>query len=800
LRTVQNHMHLMPDIASGQEIEYPLGTFLAVYSEEHFHWLEQQLQSSRGPVVVDLETWSPSGAGIDSIEHFERAELALTAIKTREMCVVIVHYLSDIDPGQWLQTIVDSERPVVMHNANYDARFFRRYCGRIPSKIIDTMVLYGLVLAGRSEAGKAQGQEKDTGAVRGLGLANGVARYFNILLDKGIRSAFYGKPYGLVVTEEELRYAAMDVVATEILFYQLLKEIEENDLEKVAKLEIELTPVVLHMNTCGITIDRDLLLQYEQQLMEQLRVQREEILDLMAQDHFTVVGPPNSRLNDLYPVEPALIPQERKLLSKLGISQEYKRLLHERYGLKMSQAVRLFRDNPNAEVDVYTNIYDGNLGNGNVRRMPIKEMFLFESAGFWNNYIKVITGYGVRNTGAQQLGIFVNACRLGEVRTYPHLRQIVLAERICNALLRYRPISKVLSGFIKPWKERTETTNKIYTTFLQTRTDTGRFSSTNPNMQNVPRPNDELGINMRDVVIAPHGYLLVTADYSQYELRVAAQLAGEERMITVYKREADIRERLHRRLQELGIAIYEHDRIEACEDEEVRRLLEELANNDLHRLNASMIFDKPQSEITKAERTQAKVISFGVLYGMQEESLSQRLLVDFGIPVTIEEARALLKRYFDNFPRLREYIERTKQQALTHGYVRTPFGRRRWVVLPDLKTMAAGYGVENTRYREEQERIGREMVNATIQSVNADATKIALVLLHRKLVSDQDIDIETEYPILTVHDEIVVQVKEHHAHRIAHYLLDSMVRGSQLAGLTEVPTTVEINVSKNWSK
>jgi DNA polymerase I-like protein with 3'-5' exonuclease and polymerase domains len=92
------------------------------------------------------------------------------------------------------------------------------------------------------------------------------------------------------------------------------------------------------------------------------------------------------------------------------------------------------------------------------------------------------------------------------------------------------------------------------------------------------------------------------------------------------------------------------------------------------------------------------------------------------------------------------------------------------------------------------------MVNATIQSVNADATKIALVLLHRKLVSDPDIDIETEYPILTVHDEIVVQVKEHHAHRVAHYLLDSMVRGSQLAGLTEVPTTVEINVSKNWSK
>lgn len=777
----------------------PLGSFRILRTEEHLRWLKERLAESDLPLTLDLETWSTPDIQIGTEGHYLYAEVVLTALCSGEQLrAVIVHTDSDIPIREWFNTILDSGRPLVMHNSDYDLRFIRRETGRIPDTVIDTMVLFGLLLAGRSHAKGRHGQDEDT---YGLSLSDAFGRYTGLPLPKATRSSFYGSPCGLVLTEEEIAYAAMDAIATEFVLQKMLQEIEENGMWTVAALETMLVPIVFRINTHGIHINRELLRQYEQQILDMANQHRQRLFDLMAQDCFTVVGP--VREGEMELGENQLTSEEQQGLKELRtvLSNVNRQLLKPREGMKMKRLIELYREDPNQQVVVYKNILAANLGKDTSTISTTPERVLkMDSSSFWGTYIPTLTAYAVRDSSAEQLSIFLNSCKLGYLQSHSFFRQTRLAAEVVEELLQYRKVTKILSGFINPWLERTRERSVIYTRFQQTRTDTGRFSSSNPNMQNVPRPDKDIGINMRDVVQAPEGYLLVTADYSQYELRVAAQLANERAMIDLYKREGEIRERMAQILwKRYGLLPFEHEQIDSLDDPDIKELKSQLSELDLHRYNASLIFHKPQSEVTKEERTQAKVVSFGVLYGMQAESLSQRLLSDLGTPVDVEEARALLDRYFGSFPALREYIARTKELALTQGYVTTPLGRRRWAILPDQRVMRHA-PVEMRDYHLELERISREMVNATIQSVNADATKIALVLLHNRLASDPEIDLENEYILLTVHDEIVVQAREHNAKRVAQYVMESMVEGSRMAGLTEVPTVVEVSVSKNWSK
>ncbi len=295
---------------------------------------------------------------------------------------------------------------------------------------------------------------------------------------------------------------------------------------------------------------------------------------------------------------------------------------------------------------------------------------------------------------------------------------------IAYMLLEYRKLTKLNSTFVKGILKHMDSEGRVHTTFIQTGTATGRLSSAEPNLQNLP-VSDEISKRIRHAVTAPVGYTLVWADYSQIELRILAHLSGDERLMEAYRR-----------------------------------------GKDIHTETAIQLFGTAEGNY----RRFAKTVNFGIIYGMSSHGLSERL----GIPV--QEAEEYIKRYFEKFPGVKEYIERTLEEAYSKGYVKTLFGRKR--PLPELKAHS-----KNLRSFGE-----RAAVNATIQGTAADIMKLAMVKLHREL------EREGAYMVLQVHDEIVVEVPEEKAEKLASCIKETMESVVNL----DVPLTVEVGSGKHW--
>ncbi len=245
--------------------------------------------------------------------------------------------------------------------------------------------------------------------------------------------------------------------------------------------------------------------------------------------------------------------------------------------------------------------------------------------------------------------------------------------RIAELLLEYRKLTKLNSTFVKGILKHMDKEGRVHTTFIQTGTATGRLSSAEPNLQNLP-VSDEFSKKIRYAVTAPEGYTLVWADYSQIELRVLAHLSGDEKLIEAYRK-----------------------------------------GRDIHTETASHLFGVSPDKVDEKLRRVAKTVNFGIIYGMSPHGLSERL----GIPV--KEAEEYIERYFEKFPQVKDYIENTLKEAYEKGYVKTIFGRVR--PLPELRS-------SNRNIRSFGERAA---VNATIQGSAADIMKLAMVKLHRKL-------------------------------------------------------------------
>ena len=277
-------------------------------------------------------------------------------------------------------------------------------------------------------------------------------------------------------------------------------------------------------------------------------------------------------------------------------------------------------------------------------------------------------------------------------------------------ILEYRTYQKLNSTYVEGLLKVIGPDGRIHSTFNQTEARTGRLSSDNPNLQNIPI-RTELGSQLRAYFVARPGCVLVDADYSQIELRILAHITGDEHMQEAFR-----------------------------------------SGEDIHRSTAAKIYGLPLEQVTPRLRASAKAINFGIMYGKGAFSLSK----DIG--VSVKEADTFLRNYLDAFPKVSGYMEKTIADAKENGYVRTLFGRRR--ALPELAS-------SNFNVRSSGERMAR---NTPIQGTAADVIKLAMVRVWRRLKEEK---MESQL-ILTVHDELIVEAPEREADKAARILKEEM--------------------------
>jgi DNA polymerase-1 len=284
-------------------------------------------------------------------------------------------------------------------------------------------------------------------------------------------------------------------------------------------------------------------------------------------------------------------------------------------------------------------------------------------------------------------------------------------------ILEYRTLTKLRSTYVEGLLKEIREDGRVHSIFKQTETRTGRISSAEPNMQNIP-VRKELGRNMRRFFVAKEGCTLVDADYSQIELRVLASVCGDENM------QATFRE-----------------------------------GKDIHRSTAAQVFGLPEDFVTPEMRSAAKAVNFGIIYGIGAFSLSK----DIG--VSQKEAKQYIQNYLDNFPKVSEFMDRTVADGIRNGYVTTIFGRRR--MIPELQAtnkVLQAFGK-------------RAAMNAPIQGAAADIIKIAMVAVYRRLKSE-NLDAKL---ILQVHDELIIECRDELAERVSALLKEEMENAVNLA-------------------
>lgn len=291
------------------------------------------------------------------------------------------------------------------------------------------------------------------------------------------------------------------------------------------------------------------------------------------------------------------------------------------------------------------------------------------------------------------------------------LDKIKNSHPIIEHIIEYRELTKLQSTYIKALPELlNKTTKRIHTSFNQTVAATGRLSSSDPNLQNIPM-RTELGRKIRQAFVAPKDYVLLSADYSQIELRLAAALSKDPKMIESFKK-----------------------------------------GEDIHTRTAAEINKIPLSEVTKDIRRTAKEVNFGILYGLGSLGLSQRT------DMNRNEAKEFIERYFAIYKKIKDYLDNTKRFAATHGYVQTLFGRRR--DLPDIHSSLP-------QLRAAAERMA---INMPIQGTAADLLKLAMIKLHAglpKISKDSKM-------LLQVHDELVLEVPNKDLKKVAKFVKETM--------------------------
>lgn len=311
------------------------------------------------------------------------------------------------------------------------------------------------------------------------------------------------------------------------------------------------------------------------------------------------------------------------------------------------------------------------------------------------------------------------------------LEKLKKEDPIIEQILEYRQIMKLNSTYVEGLKPYINPkTKRIHSFFHQTITATGRISSTEPNLQNIPT-RFELGKQVRKIFEPEDGKIYVDADYSQIELRVLAHISGDAHMIEAFKN-----------------------------------------NEDIHKQAASKVFKTPIDEVTKQQRSNAKAVNFGIVYGISDYGLSEQL----GIPVKL--AKKYIEEYLEQYEGIKKFMENITEKAKTQGYVETLFNRRRYI--PELKS--SNYMVRQFG--------SRAAMNTPIQGTAADIMKIAMINVNKKLKENK---LKAKI-VLQVHDEMMIECEEKEAGDVKKIVKEEMENAVQL----QVPLRADISEAKNW--
>jgi DNA polymerase-1 len=302
-----------------------------------------------------------------------------------------------------------------------------------------------------------------------------------------------------------------------------------------------------------------------------------------------------------------------------------------------------------------------------------------------------------------------------------------------QVLLEYRGVAKLKSTYTdKLPRMINPATGRVHTRYAQAAVITGRLASSDPNLQNIPVRTAE-GRKVRTAFVASGGGQIVSADYSQIELRVMAHVSDDENLQKAF-----------------------------------------LQGEDIHRATASEVFGVALADVSSEQRRAAKAINFGLIYGMSEFGLASSL------GITRDAARAYMDRYFARYPKVAEYMDRTRHQAREDGYVETVFGRRLW--LPDIR------GAKGPRLAAAE----RAAINAPMQGTAADLIKMAMVAV-QEWIDEQKL---AALMVMQVHDELVLDVPAGEVETVVQHVPALMCRVAEL----RVPLVAEVGVGSNWEQ
>jgi DNA polymerase-1 len=308
---------------------------------------------------------------------------------------------------------------------------------------------------------------------------------------------------------------------------------------------------------------------------------------------------------------------------------------------------------------------------------------------------------------------------------------------IVKDILEWRQMVKLQSTYIDALPNQVDKkTGRVHTDYMQTVAATGRLSSNNPNLQNIPIRTERGRLIRKAFIARDENYTLLSADYSQIELRIIAALSGEENMIKAFQN-----------------------------------------NEDIHKSTAAKVFNVPLEEVTKEQRSNAKTVNFGIIYGVSSFGLSNQT------SLSRKEAAELIEAYYATYPKLKSYMSNQVDFARENGYVQTVLGRRRYLKDINSANMMVKSGAE------------RNAVNAPIQGSAADIIKIAMINIHKKLTSkNADGSGWKSKMLLQVHDELVFDVHNSELEKIQPMIKHEM----ENAFIMDVPLVVEMGVGKNW--
>lgn len=310
------------------------------------------------------------------------------------------------------------------------------------------------------------------------------------------------------------------------------------------------------------------------------------------------------------------------------------------------------------------------------------------------------------------------------------LEKLSEAHPIVKNILEYRTLAKLKSTYADGLYEYIDSDDRIRSTFNQMITATGRISSTEPNLQNIPI-RMELGRQIRKVFIPKEDYLFVDADYSQIELRLLAHMSGDDNLINAYNEDSDI-----------------------------------------HKITASKVFNVPLEEVSSAQRSNAKAVNFGIVYGISSYGLSQDL------SISRAEAKEYIEGYFKTYPGIRNYLDNIVSSAKKEGYSITLYGRRR--PIPELNS-------SNFMQRQFGERIA---MNSPLQGTAADIIKIAMINVYKKLAA---LNLKSKL-ILQIHDELLIETHKDEVEIVKEILVTQMRNAANL----KVNLEVDVNTGNNW--